>query len=223
MVALISLIACSPFFAGIVLAARAHWNSRSEILDWRIFRWAEIASAWFLGMVFVGGGLSKLMPFPGVMGPVWLEQELTPYGLGMFARFIAWSEAIIGLCLLGKPTRVLGAIMMVPLLLNILAVVISMNWRGTPWVIMFFLAINTFLMAYHFPRWKPIVDVTMDSISFREDRAYWLTRVMSVGGILLILAGAIIYFLASPLSVAFIVIGFCFLVWGEFNSRFRTS
>jgi len=163
------------------------------------------------------------MPFPGVMGPVWLEQELTPYSLGMFARFIAWSEAIIGLCLLAKPTRVLGSIMMVPLLLNILAVVISMNWRGTPWVIMFFLSINTFLMAYHFPRWKPIIDVTMKSISFHATRAPQLTRLMSVGGILFILAGAVIYFLLPPLSVASIVIGFCFLTWGEFNSRFRTS
>ncbi|MCB0786159.1 MAG: hypothetical protein KDC02_18365, partial [Flavobacteriales bacterium] len=50
----------------------------------------------FLGLVFLGGGMSKLFAahaFPGLMGPVWLEEALEPHGLALYGHFIAWSQA----------------------------------------------------------------------------------------------------------------------------------
>jgi len=39
----------------------------------RILSFAIVANRLFLGAIFLTGGMSKLIPFPGVMGPVWLE------------------------------------------------------------------------------------------------------------------------------------------------------
>lgn len=111
----------------------------------------------FLGIIFLCGGLSKLMPFPGVIGPVWLEERLAPYELATYARFIGWSEATIGALLLTRPFATLGAIMLIPLVLNILMVTVSMRWRGTPIVLSGFLLMNLYLLAYDFNRWKSVI------------------------------------------------------------------
>ena len=70
--------------------------------------------------------------FPGIIGPVWLETELSKYGLDVYARFIAFSQIITGLLLLTQRFATLGAIMLLPMLLNIWMVTISLQWSGTP-------------------------------------------------------------------------------------------
>lgn len=117
----------------------------------------------FLGLIFLTGGVSKLMPFPGVMGPVWLEHELAQYGLGTYARFIGWSEALIGALLLSRPFATLGAIMLVPLVINILMVTVSLHWRGTPYVVSGFLAMNLYLLIYDFDKWKSVIGMAPGS------------------------------------------------------------
>lgn len=157
-VAIVMLAVTAPVIFLSIAALDGELRTDSYFKNSKFLAVCEVGSAWFLGLIFVCGGLSKLMPFPGVMGPVWLEEALSEHGLGLFARFIAWAEAIIGLTLLSKHTRVLGSIMMVPMLLNILMVVVSMNWKGTPWVILFFLAHNLFLLSFHFRRWITVID-----------------------------------------------------------------
>lgn len=105
----------------------------------------------FLGIVFFTAGMSKLMPFPSLIGPVWLEERLEPHGLGLFARFIAFSQVLVGLLLLSRRFSTLGAVMLFPLLLCILMVTISLNWTGTPLVNAFLLLLNISLLAadYH--------------------------------------------------------------------------
>jgi hypothetical protein len=62
----------------------------------------------------------------------WLIEVLAKHQLGLFAEFIAISQIIIGFCLLVKRFATLGAVMAVPMFLNILMVTISQDWRGTP-------------------------------------------------------------------------------------------
>ena len=73
----------------------------------------------FLGLIFFGAGMSKLYfehKFPGIIGPVWLEDELTQYGLGMYARFIACAQVITGLLLFSQRFATLGALLLFPIL-----------------------------------------------------------------------------------------------------------
>ena len=112
----------------------------------------------FLGILFLTAGLGKLVPgFPGLMGPPWLEEVLVKYDLALFARFIAYSQIFIGWLLLSRRFATLGAVMLLPMLLNILMVTISQNWKGTPYVVSVFLFMNLWLLAADFHRLKFLI------------------------------------------------------------------
>ncbi|MBX0334376.1 hypothetical protein K3G39_14125 [Pontibacter sp. HSC-14F20] len=109
----------------------------------------------FLGLIFFTAGMAKIFyehRFPGLIGPVWLEEKLAEFGLGLFARFIAYSQIVVGFMLLTLRYRTLGAIALLPMLLNILLVTISQVWKGTPYVLAFFLLLNLALLAAEAPK-----------------------------------------------------------------------
>ncbi|GAB5527378.1 MAG: hypothetical protein Roseis2KO_52500 [Roseivirga sp.] len=120
----------------------------------------------FLGLIFFTAGMSKLYfehQFPGIIGPVWLEERLAEHDLGLYARFIAGSQIIAGLLLFTQRFSTLGAILTFPIILNIFMVTVSMKWQGTPYVNFFLLSLNAWLLAYDYPKLKFIVtDVTRD-------------------------------------------------------------
>ena len=110
------------------------------------------------GVIFLLSGLSKLLPsFPNVIGPVQLEQALAPHGLALFARFVALSEALIGLFVLLPRVNTLGAVMLFPMLTSILVITVSLQWRGTPYVNAVLLALNAALLIYDYPKLAPML------------------------------------------------------------------
>lgn len=120
-----------------------------------------------LGLTFFGAGMSKLYfehKFPGVIGPVWLEDELAPYGLGMYARFIAVAQAVTGLLLFSQRFATLGAVLLFPILLNILMVTISLEWQGTPYVNGVLILLNIWLLIYDYPKLKFILSDHTESV-----------------------------------------------------------
>ncbi|HEX7828280.1 MAG TPA: DoxX family membrane protein [Thermoanaerobaculia bacterium] len=121
-------------------------------------RYAIIAIRLFLGITFFSSGMGKLThgDFPGFIGPVWLEERLAQYGLAFFARFVAWSQVGVGLLLLSQRFATLGAVMLVPMLINILVVTISLQWRGTPYVNAVLLAMNLVLLAADARKLRPL-------------------------------------------------------------------
>ena len=116
----------------------------------------------FLGLIFFSAGLGKITHglTPGLIGPVWLEERLAQYGLGLWAQFVAWSQLLIGALLLSQRFALLGAVMLVPMLTNILVVTISLQWRGTPYVNAVLLAMNLFLLWVDRERLKPLIRKT---------------------------------------------------------------
>jgi len=220
-------IAVILLIVGLTVCAAFANRSESRFRESRLLAIAEVGAAWCLGLIFLSGGMSKLMPFPGFIGPVWLEQELAQYGLGLFARFIAWSEAIIGLCLLLKQTRVLGAIMLVPLILNILLVTVSLGWRGTPWILAIFFAANVFLLACHYERWRPIVDFSNRWIAnrriSRRSAHTLLIRNLGWGSAFAILLAPLVFKFSAVVATVMVVSGFVGLVSSESLSKFNSA
>lgn len=111
-------------------------------------RLAFIGTRVFLGLIFFSSGTAKLVhgDFFGIIGPVWLAERLAPYGLGLWAEFVAWSQVLIGLLLLSQRFAIIGAIMLVPMLANIFMITVSLQWRGTPYVNAVLLTMNAFLL-----------------------------------------------------------------------------
>ena len=122
-------------------------------------RFVIIAIRVFLGLIFFSSGLAKLTHglTPGLIGPVWLEERLAPYGLGLWVKFVACSQVLIGALLLSQRFATLGAVMLVPMLANILVITISLQWRGTPYVNGVLLAMNLFLLWADRKRLEPLV------------------------------------------------------------------
>ncbi len=110
-----------------------------------------------LGLVFLTSGLGKFYGSSGLMGPGWLFERLRPYGLEPYAVFIATSQLIVGYLLLVRRFATLGAVMVFPILLNILVIVITLGWPGTPYVVAVFLAMNGYLLAYDFHKLKFLI------------------------------------------------------------------
>lgn len=110
----------------------------------------------FLGYVFISAGFCKLTHghFGQLIGPPWLEERMAEYDLALFARVIAWSQVSCGMLLLSQRFSVLGAVMLVPMNISILAVTVSMNWQGTPYVNAVFLVLNLLLLVYEWPKFR---------------------------------------------------------------------
>lgn len=115
----------------------------------------------FLGYIFLSAGICKLTGgnFGQLIGPPWLEASLAKYGLGLFAKVVAISQVLCGMLLLSQRFSLLGAIMLVPMNVAILAVTVSQNWAGTPYVNTVFLLLNLVLLGmehhkFHF-LWQP--------------------------------------------------------------------
>lgn len=124
----------------------------------------------FLGFTFWGAGMSKLYAgyqFIGWIGPRWLVERLAEYGLGLFAQFIALSQIVIGFMLLTTRFKLMGGIMLVPMLVNILMVTISQNWAGTPYVLGVLLIMNAAVLWSYRDFAKPLLNETFSATPSR--------------------------------------------------------
>jgi hypothetical protein len=111
----------------------------------------------FLGFVLFGAGLVRFTTAFGLIGPQWLITELSKYGLGFYAQFISFSEIVIGYLLMTNRFGTLGAVMSMPMFANILAVVVSLNWQGTPYVVFSLLVLNIIILLYDWHKLKFIL------------------------------------------------------------------
>lgn len=102
----------------------------------------------FLGYIFFSAGVCKLShgQFGQLIGPPWMEEALAKHGLGLFAQVVAVFQVLCGALLMSQRFSLLGAIMLVPMNVAILAVTVSMNWTGTPYVNAAFLSLNMLLL-----------------------------------------------------------------------------
>jgi uncharacterized membrane protein YphA (DoxX/SURF4 family) len=178
-------------------------------LRWRTL----VAIRVFLGLIFFTSGMGKLThgAYESLIGPVWLIERLAPYGLGLWATFVAWAQVTIGLLLFSRRFSTLGAIMLVPLLANILMVTVSLGWRGTPIVNAFLLALNLVLLIAdrrrlmflisddpprHEPTYQPAIHVG------RADLAWIAGLLLCVAAVLLFPVARTLTFVVSAAGLA---------------------
>ncbi|OOG77622.1 hypothetical protein [Algoriphagus sp. A40] len=123
--------------------------------------WITQGISIFLGFTFWGAGMVKLYAghqFIGWIGPPWLVERLQKYDLGLYAEFIAVCQITIGFMLLSTRYKLLGGIMLVPMILNILMVTVSMHWQGTPYVLTVLLMMDLYLLWQYRDFFWPLVN-----------------------------------------------------------------
>ncbi len=184
------------------------------------FRLVIAGSRFFLGLVFFSAGMGKLIEFPGLIGPVWLEEALAEHGLALYARFIAYSQIVVGVLLLSVRFATLGAIMLAPILLNIFMVTVSLGWRGTPYVVLVLLLLNAFLLLADYPRLKYLlVDDPAALRPYRLRRPRPFTDGLWGFGLLLVLLAPLGWRWAAWFAYALMVAGFLLFFFCERDAR----
>lgn len=163
--------------------------------NWKSFMIQGIAV--FLGFTFWGAGMAKLFDehqFIGWIGPTWLVEEMAKYDLAFYATFIAYSQIFIGFLLLTTRYKLLGSIMMIPMIVNILMVTISLQWQGTPFVLAFLLLLDLILLWSYRDFFRPLLneEIKVPSIKTRKPK--------TLNGHLVWLAGLGLQILAVPVS-----------------------
>ncbi|WP_162499768.1 hypothetical protein [Mucilaginibacter terrigena] len=149
--------------------------------------------------------------FGQIIGPPLLEAMLAKYGLALFARVVATLQVVCGILLLSQRFSTIGAVMLVPMNLSILAVTISQNWNGTPYVNGFFTLLNILLLIYDWHKLKVLVNPKLASSAKATVIDGHTYNIYNIAGILF----ASVAIVASRLDIiftnAFAIAGFvCF-------------
>jgi hypothetical protein len=148
----------------------------------------------FLGFTFWTAGMVKLYAghqFIGWIGPPWLVERLAEFDLGFYAEFIAVCQISIGFMLLTTRFKLIGSIMMVPMILNILMVTISQNWAGTPYVLAVLFLMDLYILWQYRDFFRPLIDEGKNAklIKTRKEKSWqghltwlvgWSLQVISI-------------------------------------------
>jgi uncharacterized membrane protein YphA (DoxX/SURF4 family) len=122
---------------------------------------AYYSISYFLGLIFLMAGIEKFTGLPDIIGPHYLIAEMEKYHLKLFAQFISISELLVGAMLFTNRFRTLGSIMLLPILVCILVVTISLEWKGTPIIIAILLLMNTYLIYFDWQKLKAILSLSL--------------------------------------------------------------
>lgn len=181
------LVILLPIVATAVALPAGGWLRRLYVIGARLL----------LGALMLSGGLYKLTDnhIPGIMGPPMNHALLAKYGLEIFAQFIGVAQLVIGLLLLTRRFALLGAVLLVPMWLNIIFLTWSQHWVGTPYLVTGFLVLTLGLLLHDFPRLKWLIYPPADAAALRHaplrtgsvgtEILWWLGLGVIIGGSLL--------------------------------------
>ncbi len=124
-----------------------------------------VISRILLAFGFIPSGLVKVLgrrfttavpPSLDLADPIGLFFE-SMYRTGAYWQFLGWVQVIAGVCLLVPRTTTLGAVLFLPVLVNIVVVTVALDFTGTPAVVALMLLANVFLLAWDYDRIKGVV------------------------------------------------------------------
>jgi len=114
----------------------------------------------FLG--FLPSGLKKLLgerfTLLGVDTPVGFFFEAL-YRTGFYWNFLGLIQLVAGVFLLIPKTSFFGALIYLPIIINIFIIVVSMHFTGTPYVVGLMLIANLYLLFWDYKKLKGVVSV----------------------------------------------------------------
>jgi hypothetical protein len=119
---------------------------------------------YLIGAAFVFASIVKIQgqrftTDPGINSPIndsWHLFE-TLYQSGLYWQFIGWGQALAGFLLMTQIFSTLGALLFLPIMLNIFVITISYYFAATPVITFLMLLANVYLLVWDWPRLKVVV------------------------------------------------------------------
>lgn len=115
------------------------------------------------------------------------------YQTGAYWRFLGLSQVVAGLLLLIPATAFYGAVLFLPILVNVVIITIAIEFKGTPMITVPMLFANLWLLAWDWPRWRAVL-ITGASRPVvrgwsRLERAGWMLGAASVAAFFFAIRG----------------------------------
>jgi hypothetical protein len=135
---------------------------------------------YLIGAAFVFASIVKIQgkrftTDSGINSPIddsWHLFE-TLYQSGLYWHFIGWGQLITGFLLMTQLFATLGAIMFLPIMLNIFVITITYYFAGTSVITFLMLLANVYLLVWDWPRLKAVVWPFRSTFAHTE---YWLLK-----------------------------------------------
>jgi uncharacterized membrane protein YphA (DoxX/SURF4 family) len=140
-------------------------SSHQKIYGKKLF----VLFTWFtrilLALAFVPSGLKKLLgerfTLLGTDNPVGFFFEAL-YQAGWYWNFLGFMQLLVALLIVIPRTAFLGALMYLPIIINILVIVVAMHFRGTPIIAGLMLLANLYLLFWDYKKVKQIVSLIFE-------------------------------------------------------------
>lgn len=104
------------------------------------------------------------------------------YQTGLYWQFIGWAQLLAGFLLMTQRFAKLGAVVNLPIILNVFVITISMEFGGTPVITGMMLAANLLLIWWHWGELRSLVNLPYQTASpdLEENKPIW-----AIAGLLL--------------------------------------
>ncbi len=134
----------------------------SNLHDLKIFRLFTWATRILLAIAFLPSGLKKLLgerfTILGLDSPVGFFFEAL-YRTGFYWNFLGFMQLLAAFLIVIPKTSTLGAIIYLPIIINIFIIVVAMNFTGTPYIAGMMLLANLYLLFWDYNKVSKIVKV----------------------------------------------------------------
>ena len=134
----------------------------NRIYNKRLFVFFTWGTRILLFLAFLPSGLKKVLgerfTILGIDTPVGFFFEGL-YRTGLYWNFLGFMQLLVGVMLLIPRTTFFGAILYLPIIINIFIIVVSMNFKGTPIIAGLMLLANLYLLFWDYEKLKQIVSI----------------------------------------------------------------
>ena len=137
----------------------------NHIFDKKIFILFTWGTRILLFLAFLPSGLKKVLgerfTILGIETPVGFFFEGL-YRTGFYWNFLGFMQLLVGALLIIPRTTFFGAILYLPIIINIFIIVVSMNFTGTPIIAGLMLLANLYLLFWDYKKLKQIVSIIFE-------------------------------------------------------------
>ena len=97
------------------------------------------------------------------------------YQTGLYWQFIGWAQLLAGFFLMTQRYAKLGAVLNLPIILNVFVITISMEFGGTPVITGLMLLANVMLLIWHWGELKSLINLpyTPEPKDQEENKPLW--------------------------------------------------
>jgi uncharacterized membrane protein YphA (DoxX/SURF4 family) len=137
-------------------------NLSSNVHDLKIFRLFTWTTRILLAFAFLPSGLKKLLgerfTILGLESPVGFFFEAL-YRTGFYWNFLGLMQLLAAFLIVIPRTAILGALLYLPIIINIFVIVVSMGFTGTPYIAGLMLLANLYLLFWDYNKVRNIVKI----------------------------------------------------------------